>query len=318
MMLTSHITQKYASSSLVEYLSKRFTYLGPEQWRERIVERQVLVNEKPAQPDTGLGIGDIVSYHFPDLIEPAADINYSIVYEDEWIFAVNKPGNLLVHKAGRSITKNLAFLLRHASGNPSYASAHAVSRLDRETSGLVLFSKDLQCLKKLHRDFAAKTVTKEYLAIVHNAPKENKCTVDLAIGQDSASAVTYKFRIDQKNGKEAITHVEILSVCGSHTLVRAMPVTGRTHQVRIHLASIGCPVVGDKLYGMAESDYLAWRNDPEGHASLLEFPRQALHCRRLGFVHPVTKQEMNLEAPVPEDMKGLMERLDLKVEGIDF
>jgi RluA family pseudouridine synthase len=318
MMLTSHITQKYASASLVDYLSKRFTYLSQEEWRERIVEQQVIVNQKPAHPDTGLVIGDIVSYHFPDLKEPDADINYSIVYEDEWLFAVNKPGNLLVHKAGRSITKNLAFLLRHASGNPAYASAHAVSRLDRETSGLVLFSKDMECLKKLHRDFAAKTVTKEYLAVVHNAPKEKKCTVDLAIGQDSASAVTYKFRVDQKNGKEAMTHVETLSVCESHAFVRAMPVTGRTHQVRIHLSAIGCPVVGDKLYGMAESDYLAWRNDPEGHASLLEFPRQALHCRRLGIVHPVTKQEMNLEAPVPEDMKGLIDKLNLKVGGIEF
>ena len=315
MMLTSHITQKYASSSLVEYLSKRFTYLGPEQWRERIIERQVLVNEKPADPDICLVIGDIVSYQFPDLIEPDADTNYSIVYEDEWILAVNKSGNLLVHKAGRSITKNLAFLLRHASGNPLYASAHAVSRLDRETSGIVLFSKDLLCLKKLHRDFAAKTVTKEYLAVVHNAPKEKNCTVNLPIGQDTVSAVTYKFCIDQKTGKEATTHIETLSICESHALVRAMPVTGRTHQVRIHLAAIGCPVVGDKLYGLVESDYLAWRNDPEGHASLLEFPRQALHCRRLGIVHPVTKQEMNLEAPVPEDMAGLMEELRLKVEG---
>jgi RluA family pseudouridine synthase len=314
MMLTSHITQKYASSSLIEYLSNRFTYLSKEEWRERIEEQQVIVNQKPAHPDTGLVIGDIVSYNFPDLKEPDADINYSIVYEDEWIFAVNKPGNLLVHKAGRSITKNLAFLLRHASGNAAYASAHAVSRLDRETSGIVLFSKDMECLKKLHRDFAAKTVTKEYLAVVHNAPRENKCTVNLPIGQDTVSAITYKFFVDQKNGKEATTRIETLCTCEAHALVRAIPVTGRTHQVRIHLAVISCPVVGDKLYGMAESDYLAWRNDPEGHASMLEFPRQALHCRRLGFVHPITKREMSLEAPVPGDMKGLMERLKLEVE----
>jgi RluA family pseudouridine synthase len=314
MMLTSHITQKYASSSLVEYLSNRFTYLSREEWRERIMGQEVIVNEKPAQPDIVLVLGDIVSYNFPEIKEPDADTNYSIVYEDEWLFAVNKPGNLLVHKAGRSITKNLAFLLRHASGNPAYASAHAVSRLDRETSGIVLFSKDMECLKKLHRDFAAKTVTKEYLAVVHNAPKEKKCTVDLAIGQEGASTVTYKFCVDQNNGKEAITHVETLCVCESHALVRAMPVTGRTHQVRIHLAAIGCPVVGDKLYGMAESDYLAWRNDPPGHTSLLEFPRQALHCRRLGIVHPATKQEMNLEAPVPEDMKGLIGKLQLEVK----
>jgi 23S rRNA pseudouridine955/2504/2580 synthase len=298
MTLSSRITQRYASSTLIEYLSNRFTYLSPELWRQRIIEGQVFINGITALPDTGLEIGNIVSYNFPDLIEPAADTNYSIVFEDDWIFAVNKPGNLLVHKAGRSITKNLVFQLRHASGNPLYASAHAVSRLDRETSGLVLFSKDFQCLKKLHLDFAAKAVKKEYIAVVHNAPKEIKCTVELPIGQDRASAVTYKFCIDQKNGKEAITHLETLSACETHSLVRAIPVTGRTHQIRLHLTAIGCPVVGDKLYGMPETDYLAWRNDPTGFASLIEFPRQTLHCYRLVFTHPVTKVFMSLEAPI--------------------
>ncbi|HUI90698.1 MAG TPA: RluA family pseudouridine synthase [Chitinivibrionales bacterium] len=308
MKLTSYITQKYASSSLIEYLSHRFTYLDREEWRERIAGNQVSVNDAPALPDVKLGTGDIVSYDFPDLPEPAADTNYSVIYEDEWLFAVNKPGNLLVHKAGRNITKNLVFLLRHASNNPVYASAHAVSRLDRETSGIVLFAKDLQCLKKLHKEFAAKTVAKEYLAVVRNVPKEKEMKVDLAIGQDTASGVTYKFRVDAKNGKEAVTFVETLCAGESYSLVRAIPVTGRTHQVRIHLAAIGCPVMGDKLYGMKESDYLAWRSDPEGHALLLEFPRQALHCRSLKFVHPVTNNEMFLKAAIPEDMLGLIEK----------
>jgi RluA family pseudouridine synthase len=314
MKLTSCITQKYASSSLVEYLSRRFTYLDQEQWRERISGKRVLVNDKPEQPDARLAVGDIVSYDFPDLPEPAADTNYSILYEDEWIFAVNKPGNLLVHKNGKNITKNLVFLLRHASNNPAYASAHSVSRLDRETSGIVLFSKDLDCLKKLHKEFAAKTVVKEYLAVVHNTPQDKSLEVIMPIGQDKASSISYKFCVDKMTGKEAVTRIETLSVSESHTLVRAMPVTGRTHQIRIHLAAIGCPVVGDKLYGMTESDYLAWRTDPESHSSMLEFPRQALHCRKLGFVHPATRQEMSLEAPVPEDMLGLIVKLHLQGE----
>jgi RluA family pseudouridine synthase len=311
MTLTSHITSKHENAILVMYLATRFTYLSVEQWRERILEHSILLNQGPADPGYILKKGDVVSYDVPDFTEPKADINYTIAYEDEWIFAVNKTGNLLVHKAGKSITNNLVFLLRHASGNPSYASAHAVSRLDRETSGIVLFAKDPGCLKALHKDFAAGAVSKEYLAVVHGAPKEIALTVDLPIGPDVSSSVTYKFCINKENGKKSVTRLETLATSGRYSMVRARPVTGRTHQIRIHCAVIGCPVVGDKLYGLTETEYLTWRNDPEKYSSLLEFPRQALHCARLTFKHPITKNELSINAPIPLDMAGLMEKFGL-------
>jgi RluA family pseudouridine synthase len=268
----------------------------------------------PCEPDAVVKTGDLVSYNLPDLAEPEADVNYRIVYEDEWIVAINKPGNLLVHRAGRSITRNLVFLLRHTSGNPSYLSIHAVSRLDRETSGLVLFAKNADCLRGLHRAFAAKAVEKEYVAVVHNALTKQTLTVDLPIGSDSASAVSYKFATDSAHGKAASTVIENVSCAGSFSLVRAKPLTGRTHQIRVHCAAIGNPVVGDKLYGLSESDYLAWRSDPQGHAHLLEFPRQALHCRRLAFAHPATRETLSLEAPLPDDMAGLIKKLGLTLK----
>jgi RluA family pseudouridine synthase len=311
MMLTSRITQGHRKPSLVSYLSNRFTYLSKEEWLKRIQDHSVLVNNAPSLPDTVLNSGDIVSYDLPEFAEPEADTNYSIVYEDEWIMAVDKPGNLLVHKAGRSITKNLVFLLRHCSANPSYASVHAVSRLDRETSGLVLFAKNMDCLRRLHRDFAAGSVAKEYLAVVHNTPGEKSMTVDLPIGQDVASEVSYKFAVDTAHGKSARTVIETVSSAGTYAVIRAKPFTGRTHQIRIHCAAIGTPVVGDKLYGMDEAAYLTWRNDPPGNLHLLEFPRQALHCRTLCFEHPVHRSPLTLNAPIPQDMAALIDKLGL-------
>jgi 23S rRNA pseudouridine955/2504/2580 synthase len=306
MMLTSRITSGHKSPSLIAFLTKRFTYLSQEQWLGRISDKSVLVNQRDALPDQVLNPDDIVSYNLPDFQEPDADTNYAVVHEDEWIVAVNKPGNLLVHKSGRSITKNLVFLMRHASGNMAWSSIHSVSRLDRETSGIVLFAKDMATLKQLHRDFASGTVHKEYIAVVHNVPKELECTIDLALGPDTQSAITYKFRADTEKGKQASTHFKTLASAGGYSLISAKPITGRTHQIRIHCLALGCPIVGDKLYGLCEPDYLAWRKDPASNASLLEFPRQALHCAKLTFMHPALKREKVVEAEIPKDMSGLI------------
>jgi RluA family pseudouridine synthase len=314
MMLSSIIASHAANKQLVAYLANRFTYLAKEEWQDRILQRRVLLNGMPCEPDVVVKTGDRVTYYLPDMGEPEADVNYRTVYEDEWIVAIDKPGNLLVHRAGRSITRNLVFLLRHASGNHSYSSIHAVSRLDRETSGLVLFAKNADCLRVLHRAFAAKTVEKEYVVIVHNALTKQTLTIDMPIGPAPASAVSYKFATDSVHGKAASTVITNVDCAGSFSLVLARPLTGRTHQIRVHCAAIGNPVVGDKLYGLSESDYCAWRSDPQGHAQMLEFPRQALHCRRLSFAHPATGEALSIEAPIPEDMSGLIKKLGLTLK----
>jgi RluA family pseudouridine synthase len=273
------------------------------------------VNNKSAVPDTDLKNGDIVSYEVGDISEPEADLSYNIVYEDDWIVGVNKPGNLLVHKAGASITRNLVFLLRHTSKNPAYAGINSVNRLDRETSGIVLFSKNPDCLRRLHRDFASGNVDKQYVAVVHNAPAEKVMRLELPIGPDVQSSVKYKFCVDRENGKDAVTLVETVAAGSDHALLAVRPLTGRTHQIRVHLAAIGCPVVGDKLYGMSEQKYLTWRNDPARSAGSLEFDRQALHCGELSFVHPRTGAATTIRAPLPEDMQRLIETLNLMGKG---
>ncbi len=314
MMLSSRIGSGVGTLTLASYLSRRFTYLSEEDWREKINAGLVLLNQNPSNPEAFLKPGDVVSYNLPPFEEPCADVHYTIAYEDEWMLAVDKPGNLLVHKAGKFITKNLVFLLRHASGIPSYAFVNAASRLDRETSGLVLFAKTIECLRALHRGFATGAIYKEYLAIVHGVPGDRSFTVDVPIGKDVSSTIEYRFAARGADCKDAVTLFETLAVTGNCSALRAMPRTGRTHQIRVHCAAAGMPIFGDKLYGLREADYLLWRSDPGAFSSLLEFPRQALHCRRLRLRHPVTKSEMVLEAPVPADMAGLLNKLGLPLQ----
>jgi len=311
MKLSSRVYQTDHHALLIDFLNSKFTYLSRNEWLARIADHRILVNENQALPESILRNGDIVSYEVEDFPEPDADLHYSVVYEDDWLVGVNKPGNLLVHKAGGSITRNLVFLLRHSSKNPSYEGIHSVNRLDRETSGVVLFSKDPGCLRQLHRDFASGKVEKHYTAIVHGIPKEGLVQLEMPIGQDYASAVHYKFTVDRETGKSACTIAETICSGRSHALLSVRPLTGRTHQIRVHLAAIGCPIVGDKLYGMPEDAYLAWRSDPSKFALSLEFKRQALHCGSLKFTHPRTGQTLTIDAPLPPDMHNLMTELGL-------
>ncbi len=311
MKLTSRVYQSSHNTLLIDFLSTRFTYLSKLQWMERISDRQILLNDKEVIPEAILKNGDIISYFVENIPEPEADCNYKVIYEDEWIVAIDKPGNLLVHKSGSSITKNLVYLLRHCSNNPAYASLDSINRLDRETSGIVLFSKSTDCLKRFHALFAAHKVEKRYCAIVKNCPPQDNFTVDLPIGQDTSSEIHYKFRIDASAGKPASTSFSVIDKNVNYALLRAFPVTGRTHQIRIHSLSFGCPIFGDKLYGMNEQAYLQWRADPQKSNAMLEFPRQALHCEQLDFIHPFTNEAQTIAAPIPVDLRQILEKLRL-------
>jgi RluA family pseudouridine synthase len=314
MRLSSRIFQQYHQFTLVDYLAARFTYFSKDQWSEKIGQELVLVNEQVATPETKLKKDDFVSYYLEDFVEPEADLTYKVIFEDEWIVGINKPGNLLVHKAGKSITHNLVYLLRHTSQNPAYEHIHSVNRLDRETSGIVLFAKDPETLKKLHKDFAASHLAKEYYALVHNIPENPSGVIDLPIGQDTKSSIPSKYSVHGKDEKKAVTRYRLLSSSNEYSLLQVTPVTGRTHQIRVHCASLGVPVAGDKLYGMTETEYISWRENPELYKEKLMFKRQALHCFSVTFMHPTTKQEVTMNAEMPEDMKKWVDELGLEIE----
>jgi 23S rRNA-/tRNA-specific pseudouridylate synthase len=266
----------------------------------------VSINGKRCGVYDTVAAGDAVSYEPEDFDEPPADLSYSIIYEDNWIFAVDKPSDLLVHRAGISFRNNLVYQLRHVR-RPPYPDCRPLHRLDRNTSGAVLFAIDSELGAAFGKLFADGLVTKTYKAIVRGHPEfETPFVIDKPIAADNAGAGAdgggpCKFRVDAKdaagpcrfkvdeNGKPATTVIEDAESFGTgFSLLTVRPVTGRTHQIRVHLASVGLPIVGDRVY----------ETEPSGDCSAGR-TRHALHCESLSFVHPYTGRRCEIEAVTP-------------------
>ncbi len=302
MEIKSTVPQHLRGKELLHYLTERFTYLSQDEWLLRIAEKRFSINGTSAEESDILSTGDLVIYDMPDFVEPEADLNYSVVFENDDFMAINKTGNLLVHKKGASIRNNLIYQLRECH-NPPYKEAHIVNRLDRETSGLVLVAKKKDALKELNALFSERKVAKEYLAVVHGSPEQQSGEVAASIGKDEECTITFRAKIDGVKAKEAFTSYEVVTSGEKYSLMKLTPITGRTHQLRVHCLSLGTPIVGDKIYAMAEEEYLLWRQDPKEYGDL-EFPRQALHCAKLSFLYK--GEEFIIEAPLLQDMESLV------------
>lgn len=308
MEIRSTVPSNMKGLPLITYLEKRFTYLSRAQWLSRIAERRFFIDGLAASADAILKGGQVVLYNMPEHSEPPADLNYTIVFENEFFLAVNKPGNLLVHKSGRSIRSNLIYQLREVH-EPSYRDAHIVNRLDRETSGLVLVAKCKKVLKMLNYLFQERLVQKEYHAIVDGIPSETSGDITGDICDNPATLIRSKHRVGPRGeGKESLTAYELVRSGPGHSLLKLWPRTGRVHQLRLHAASIGCPIIGDKLYNLPEEQYLLWQKDRTA-VEPFEVPRQMLHCNNLRFT--LWGESYNIDAPLPEDF---LRQLSLKVD----
>lgn len=306
--LRSKVPPNLAGMRLIDYLVQRFTYHGRDRWRELIDEGRVLLNGACCTEAAVVRADDEISYTPHDFDEPPADLGYRVVYEDEWLLGIDKPGNLLVHRAGRSFRNNLMYQLRHARGGSTYPQAGAINRLDRETSGLVLAAKHRAALRTFNALLAGGAVRKEYVAIVHGLVAADRVTLEGAIARDRESAIPWKHHVDEREGKPAITDILSVRPLGqAHSLLRLSPRTGRTHQIRVHCSHIGHPIVGDRLYGRSEAAYLAGNNEMAREGR--EFHRQALHSLAMSFRHPFTEKNIRIEAPLAGDLEELVERL---------
>jgi RluA family pseudouridine synthase len=182
-----------------------------------------------------------------------------------------------------------------------------VHRLDRDTSGVILVVKETAARASFGQLLLDGKLYKSYLAVVEGAPQEQE--IDLPIGEIPVEGIRHKFGIDPK-GKTARTRIVACRRVGErHSLATVEPITGRTHQIRVHLAAIGAPIVGDKLYSFTETEYLAWLDNPSQTVRQLPIDRHALHCASLSFVHPYTQKECRIEAELPRDMQELIARL---------
>ncbi len=226
----------------------------------------------------------------------AQNINLSIIYEDEGLLVINKDKGMVVHPAPGNYDGTLVnALLYHCDSLSSINGVirpGIVHRIDKDTTGLLLVAKNDMVHKNLSEQLKDHSITRVYYALVEGIIKEKSGTVDAPIGRDPSNRL--KMAVVE-NGKNAITHFEVLRSFKDTTLVKCKLETGRTHQIRVHMSYIGHPIVGDSSYGFKKKRH--------------SFSRQALHAKKISFYHPVEKRTMTFTCPMPEDMKKLIEKM---------
>lgn len=297
--MTRAITAGEDARRLDAWLHGQFPERSRSQLQHLITEGHVLLNGGRAVPRNPVRVGDRVEITFPAprpsaLVPEARELQ--ILHEDAELLVLNKPPGIVVHPgAGHDSGTLVHALLHHCRGQLSGIGGEErpgiVHRLDKDTSGCLLVAKTDAAHRALASALKAREFEKTYLAIVRGFPARDSGRLELPIGRH---AVHRKRMAVRKDGREAITDWKVLGRGKGVSLLECRIHTGRTHQIRVHLAALGNPVVGDTLYGRASEKCLA---DPPG--------RHMLHAWRLVFRHPITKEEVRLEAPIPQDMRSI-------------
>jgi len=307
------VPQGKAGQRLDTFLARTFPYRSRTRWAVLVRTGRIRVNDSTARPGRGLQSGDRIEYVHDPRPEPQISRAFRVIHEDPWLLAVRKPANLPVHPAGRYFRNTLLWMLLEQRGEPMDATAlRIVHRLDRETSGLILFGKGREAASLLARQFENREVRKQYLAIVHGLPRRDRFVVDAPIGPDRASTIRNAMTV-LPEGQPARTSFRVVRRGPEHALLIARPQTGRLHQIRVHLRHTGHPIIGDKIYGLDPALFLRFVTDtlsPQDRRRLL-WRRQALHAWKLSFHHPDDGRPVKLRAPVGSSWLNLASRLGL-------
>ena len=308
--LRSRITAQQAGTTLSDFLSTRFRYQTAEAWEKLILEGKVTINEKKTDPGQALQKGDWVAYSVV-LNEPPVDKNIAILHEEESFLVASKSGSLPSHADGNFIKNTFIYLIGETLEQKGWkGEPRLVHRLDRETSGLIVVAKNKESHRKLVDQFEKGTVEKEYLAVARGKVEKSAFEVQGAIGKDPSSQISVRHKVVPDGtpfSKPSLTHFEKLENLKDSTLLKCIPKTGRTNQIRVHLDSVGHPIVGDKLYGRTDEEFLEFVHhvkaggDP-AFGGKFGPARHLLHASRLAFIHPITGTKVTFEAPVPEDL----------------
>ncbi len=283
------------------YLSEEIDDLSRNGIQKLIQDGFVEVNGKQIKSNYKLKSNDIVKIKIPEPVEinvEPENIPLSIMHEDEHVIVVDKPKGMVVHPAAGHYTGTLVNgLLYHFYGKLSGINGvlrpGIVHRIDKDTSGILVVAKNNEAHQNLSLQLARHSMTRVYNAVVYNGIKNDSGTVDKPIGRHPIDRK--KMSVNLKNGKHAVTHYNVLERFGKYTFIEAKLETGRTHQIRVHMAYIGHPLLGDYVYGN--------RDDP------FKLEGQALHARTLGFAHPSTGKYLLFESPLPDYFLKLLERL---------
>ena len=264
-------------------------------------EEKIFVNNKKEKPSYKTKLNDIIKIQEIEIKElniKPEDIPIEIIYEDNDIIVVNKPKGLVVHPAngnpdGTLVNAIMNICKDSLSGIGGALRPGIVHRLDKDTSGLLIIAKNDKAHINLSNQIKNREIIKKYIALVKGVVKENKATIDMPIGRSNSDRKKMAVR---KDGKNAVTHFEVLKRYKDYTLLDIKIDTGRTHQIRVHLANIGYPVVGDMVYSNGKN--------PFGVIG------QMLHAKSLEFKHPITGKILKLEAPIPEYFQKVLDELD--------
>jgi len=306
------VTDQEDQIRLDSFLVAHFSKHSRVRLQRAISRGDVLVDGQKAKSSTRLKPGQTVLCQ--PIEEPVEgpipeDIPLKLIYEDEHLVAVNKPPSMVVHPAkghwSGTLTAALAFHFESLSSIGGPTRPGIVHRLDRDTSGVILVAKTDQAHAALGKQFQDRTVEKEYYAVVTPIPELDRDVIDKPIGNHPYQREKKAIRENHTSSKNAVSMYEVIERINGFALVAVKPKTGRTHQIRVHMAHIGCPVACDRLYSGRARLTIDDLNRNGDQTVVMD--RQALHARRIAFDHPVSGERMELECELPADMTGLLE-----------
>lgn len=301
--MTEYFTVENEEGERIDkYLAETFEDCSRSYIQKLIKDGLVNVNGKPVKANYRLVLGDRVEMSIPEIKEPdivAEDLSLDILYEDKDVIVVNKPKQMVVHPAPGHYSGTLVNgLMYHCgdelSGINGMMRPGIVHRIDMDTTGSLIVCKNDAAHQSLSEQLKEHSINRIYVAIVHGNIKEDEGTVNAAIGRHPTERK--KMSTQAKNGRNAVTHYKVLERFGNYTYIQCKLETGRTHQIRVHMSSIGHPLVGDEVYGPKKCP----------------FPKligQTLHAKTLGFMHPATHEYVEVEAPLPEYFEDLLNKL---------
>lgn len=283
-----------------KYLSECMANLSRSYLQKLIKDEQVTVNGKPVKSNYRLKENDRIEVFIPEAVEPKIlpeDLPLDIIYEDSDFLIVNKPKGMVVHPAPGHFSGTLVNgLMYHCkdslSGINGVLRPGIVHRIDMNTTGLLVVCKNDIAHNDIANQLKVHSITRTYHAIVHGRMKELEGTIDAPIGRHPNNRL--KMAINEKNGKNAITHYKVLDTFRDYTYIECRLETGRTHQIRVHMSSIHHPLLGDTIYGGKE---------------MAGVVGQVLHAKTLGFIHPTTKEYVEFDSQLPEYFQSLLEKL---------
>jgi 23S rRNA pseudouridine1911/1915/1917 synthase len=258
-----------------------------------LAAKSVLVDGKPAAKSAKLAGGEEIELDLPAEVPlEAQDVGLRVAYEDEHLLVVDKPAGVVVHPSSGHETGTLVHgVLAHGAAGGEEERPGIVHRLDRDTSGLLVVARSEEAYERLKELVQRRQLERTYLALVRGRPRSRTGRIDAPIGRDRHEPTRQS--LDTDRPRDAVTHFELVELLGQEALLRVRLETGRTHQIRVHLAAIGLPVVGDPVYGVP---------DPA-------LGRQFLHAARLAFQHPFTGERIDVESPLPPELSGYLEEL---------